>query len=284
MPERLPRLIDLCQFPRAGTPVAANRRRSTFDGPAAHGYLIRQGQGRGWSCGTGRTKSLERPRRSDDRRADGTASGGLRLSRQSDRGPPCRTGGGTAMSTINSLVPRQPVPALEVATAGGGTWRLADQRPETFTLVVFYRGLHCPICASYLGDLNRKAGDFAERGVGIVVISSDGAEPRRRSQGEMGPGQARGRLRPRARQGTRVGALYLLEPRRHVHRHRRAGPVHRAGALSGTPRRHALLRDGANHALRPAAFRRHPPGPRFRSQGRLSGPRRDRRPHGPQAA
>lgn len=80
------------------------------------------------------------------------------------------------MSTINTLFPRQPVPALEVATVGGGTWRLADQEPEAFTLVVFYRGLHCPICATYLGDLNRKVEDFRERGVGIVVISSDGAE------------------------------------------------------------------------------------------------------------
>jgi peroxiredoxin len=80
------------------------------------------------------------------------------------------------MSTINPLFPRQPVPALEVTTVGGGTWRLADQKPENFTLVVFYRGLHCPICANYLGDLNRKVGDFAERGVEIVVISSDGAD------------------------------------------------------------------------------------------------------------
>jgi peroxiredoxin len=80
------------------------------------------------------------------------------------------------MSTINPLFPRQPVPALEVATVGGGTWRLAEQKPENFTLIVFYRGLHCPICANYLGDLNRKAGDFADRGVEIVVISSDGAE------------------------------------------------------------------------------------------------------------
>jgi peroxiredoxin len=80
------------------------------------------------------------------------------------------------MTAINPLIPRRPVPALEVETVGGGTWRLADQSPENFTLVVFYRGLHCPICSNYLGDLNKKAGDFAERGVNLVVISSDGAE------------------------------------------------------------------------------------------------------------
>ncbi len=80
------------------------------------------------------------------------------------------------MSDITPLIPRQPVPALEVATVGGGTWRVADQNPEAFTMVVFYRGLHCPICSRYLGDLNNKAADYAGKGVNILVVSSDGAE------------------------------------------------------------------------------------------------------------
>jgi peroxiredoxin len=42
--------------------------------------------------------------------------------------------------------------------------------------VVFYRGLHCPICASYIGDLNRKAADFEKRGVSILIASSDGED------------------------------------------------------------------------------------------------------------
>ena len=80
------------------------------------------------------------------------------------------------MALPTPLMPRQPVPALSLPLVGGGTWSLAEQSPENFTLVVFYRGLHCPICSTYLGDLNRKAGQFAERGVNIVVASSDGAE------------------------------------------------------------------------------------------------------------
>jgi peroxiredoxin len=81
------------------------------------------------------------------------------------------------VSTINPLFPRQPVPALEVATVGGGTWRLADQKP---------RGLHCPICANYLGDLNRKVGDFAERRVEIVVISSDNMDRATKAKEQWG--------------------------------------------------------------------------------------------------
>lgn len=73
-------------------------------------------------------------------------------------------------------MPREAVPALDLPLVGGGNWSLADQNPENFTLIVFYRGRHCPICSMYLGDLNRKAADFAERGVKIVVVSVDGEQ------------------------------------------------------------------------------------------------------------
>lgn len=77
------------------------------------------------------------------------------------------------MSAITPLMPRQKVPSLSVPLVGGGTWSLADQSPENFTMVVFYRGLHCPICGKYLKDLDTKLADFAKRGVNVVVVSSD---------------------------------------------------------------------------------------------------------------
>ena len=80
------------------------------------------------------------------------------------------------MTAPTALMPRQPVPTLSVPTVGGGTWTLADQTPQTFALVVFYRGLHCPICGKYLADLDRKLQEFAARGVGVVAISSDTEE------------------------------------------------------------------------------------------------------------
>lgn len=77
---------------------------------------------------------------------------------------------------MNHLMPRQDVPELEVATVGGGTWNIADSQPKNFTMVVFYRGLHCPICARYLKDLENKLDKFTERGVEVVAISSDSQE------------------------------------------------------------------------------------------------------------
>ncbi|MEQ8331956.1 peroxiredoxin-like family protein [Nisaea sp.] len=79
------------------------------------------------------------------------------------------------MTQLTPLFPRQQVPALSVDTVGGGSWSLADAKPENFSLVVVYRGLHCPICGMYLKDLDRKLADFKEHGVEVIAISSDDA-------------------------------------------------------------------------------------------------------------
>lgn len=78
--------------------------------------------------------------------------------------------------SVSALVPRQPVPALSLALVGGGRFVLGADPAERFDLIVFYRGLHCPICAKYLIELERLAPEFAKRGVAIVAASSDDAE------------------------------------------------------------------------------------------------------------
>ncbi|MDD2918482.1 peroxiredoxin-like family protein [Rhodoferax sp.] len=75
-----------------------------------------------------------------------------------------------------ALMPRDPVPALNVALTTGGRFVLGANPGEHFDLVVFYRGLHCPICAKYLIELERLAPEFAERGVQLLAVSSDDAE------------------------------------------------------------------------------------------------------------
>jgi len=90
------------------------------------------------------------------------------------------------MSAITPLIPRQPVPELEVPTVGGGTWRLSEQTPENFTLIVFFRGLHCPICSGYLKDLQRKLGDFAATGVEAIAISPDSQARAEKSVADWG--------------------------------------------------------------------------------------------------
>ena len=78
--------------------------------------------------------------------------------------------------TPQALIPCQPVPALDVPLIDGQPFVLGAQPGERFDLVVFYRGLHCPICAKYLIELDRLADEFAQRGVNIIAVSSDNEE------------------------------------------------------------------------------------------------------------
>jgi peroxiredoxin len=71
------------------------------------------------------------------------------------------------------LIPRNTAPALTVGTIGGGRFDLSTERPSRFTLICFYRGLHCPVCSNYLKELDRLTPAFSQRGVTTVAISSD---------------------------------------------------------------------------------------------------------------
>jgi len=71
------------------------------------------------------------------------------------------------------LMPRQPTPDLKLQTLAHGSFDLATDGAEKFTLVCFYRGLHCPICANYLKELGRLTPEFATRGVKTIAVSSD---------------------------------------------------------------------------------------------------------------
>lgn len=74
------------------------------------------------------------------------------------------------------LIPRQTTPDLNLDTLSNGSFSLADDNPERFTLIAFYRGLHCPICANYLKELERLTPEFEKRGAKTIAISSDGEE------------------------------------------------------------------------------------------------------------
>jgi peroxiredoxin len=76
----------------------------------------------------------------------------------------------------HALIPRHPVPALNVPLVQGGRFVLGATPGEKFDLIVFYRGLHCPLCAKYLLELERLSSEFAQRGVQVLAVSSDSEE------------------------------------------------------------------------------------------------------------
>ena len=85
---------------------------------------------------------------------------------------------------MNVLKPHMAVPSFTLPIVGGGSWALEDQQPENFTMLVFYRGLHCPVCATYMKELQRMKADFADRGVIVLGISSDTEERAKQAKEE----------------------------------------------------------------------------------------------------
>ncbi|MBS1191859.1 MAG: hypothetical protein H6R10_3651 [Rhodocyclaceae bacterium] len=87
-----------------------------------------------------------------------------------------------------ALLPRYPVPALNVPLTDGGRFVLGAAPGEAFDLIVFYRGLHCPICAKYLIELGRLVPEFEQRGVQVVAVSSDDEARGRAMAEKLGSG------------------------------------------------------------------------------------------------
>ena len=77
------------------------------------------------------------------------------------------------MST--KLTPDTQAPTLNLPLVGGGTFDLASQKPDNFTMVVFYRGHHCPVCKSYLQKLDGLMAQYKDAGFSVVAASMNDA-------------------------------------------------------------------------------------------------------------
>ena len=71
------------------------------------------------------------------------------------------------------LMPRLKTPNLKLQTVTNGNFELSSEVSERGTLVCFYRGLHCPICATYLKELEKLTPQFQERGMKTIAVSMD---------------------------------------------------------------------------------------------------------------
>jgi len=80
------------------------------------------------------------------------------------------------------IKPREKTPLLTFDLLNGKKWNLAEQSPENFTMIVFYRGLHCPICSTYLKSLDNKLDKFNKMGIQAVAVSADNREQAQQSK------------------------------------------------------------------------------------------------------
>ncbi len=85
------------------------------------------------------------------------------------------------------LLPRRAVPELCVPTLAHGDFDPAADAPKLFTLISFYRGLHCPVCLKYLRDLEALLPEYERRGTKVIAISSDVRERAQDMANKVGP-------------------------------------------------------------------------------------------------
>lgn len=71
------------------------------------------------------------------------------------------------------IKPRETSPEIKINLVNDTLWELSEQSPENFSLILFYRGKHCPICKKQLEELQKKLSKFIERGVNAIAISTD---------------------------------------------------------------------------------------------------------------
>jgi len=81
------------------------------------------------------------------------------------------------------MKPREKTPELELDLINDTKWSLHKQDPEKYTMIVFYRGLHCPICKKQLESLKDHLDKFKDRGVNVIAASMD-SEKRAKKAGD----------------------------------------------------------------------------------------------------
>lgn len=89
------------------------------------------------------------------------------------------------------LTPDAPAPGLKLPLVGGGTFDLSTESPKNFTMVLFYRGYHCPVCKNYLGGLAELMEGYEAAGFSVVVASMNGPELAEKAAQEWGLGNMR---------------------------------------------------------------------------------------------
>lgn len=67
-------------------------------------------------------------------------------------------------------------PALSVPLIDGETFSLLDRHPKNFTVLIFYRGAHCPLCVRYVKEIEENYQKALDAGFEIVLASMDTQE------------------------------------------------------------------------------------------------------------
>lgn len=90
--------------------------------------------------------------------------------------------------TDKNIIPGRTAPNLEfdVLNVPEARWALRRAEPARFSLLIFYRGQHCPICKTYLQSFESKMDELRSLGVEPVALSMDDASRAKQSVEDWG--------------------------------------------------------------------------------------------------
>ncbi len=90
--------------------------------------------------------------------------------------------------TSHKLAAGSIFPAITLPVLGGGQRSLSTpQNGHDWTLVVVYRGKHCPLCTKYLKELNAVLPDLHSEGVDVIAVSADSEARATAQMAEVAP-------------------------------------------------------------------------------------------------
>ncbi len=84
------------------------------------------------------------------------------------------------------IKPGEKAPNLSFKTLNSSTWFLHDNLSNEMNIVIFYRGLHCPICKEYLVSIQNQLDDYSDANTSVTVISMDSEEKAKKTQLDWG--------------------------------------------------------------------------------------------------
>jgi peroxiredoxin len=76
----------------------------------------------------------------------------------------------------NQIIPGEKTPSLILNTLDNEEWSLEKKLNNNMTMIVFYRGLHCPICSDFLKLIESQLEDYKKANTNVIAVSMDSKE------------------------------------------------------------------------------------------------------------
>jgi peroxiredoxin len=86
----------------------------------------------------------------------------------------------------NQIIPGEKTPSLVLNTLDNQEWSLEKNLNNNMTMIVFYRGLHCPICSDFLKLIESQLEDYKKANTNVIAVSMDSKEKAEKTKESWG--------------------------------------------------------------------------------------------------